>query len=52
MVIHVGFSGGALWVVCLFADVVHVPSLNVGIDVGAEGGHVDSKEGDLFGNYC
>lgn len=52
MVIHVGFSGGALWVVCLFADVVHVPSLDVGIDMGAEGGHVDSEEGDLFGNYC
>lgn len=52
VVVHIGFSGGALWVVCLFADVVHVPSLDVGLDVRAESGHVDGEEGDLFGNYC
>jgi hypothetical protein len=52
VVVHIGFSRGAFWVVCLFADVVHVPGLHVGFNVGAESGHVDCEEGDLFGDYC
>lgn len=51
VVIHVGFSRGALGVVRLFADVVDVPCLDVGFDVASEDGHVDGEEGHLFGYY-